>query len=100
VISLLSNIVIVPIISSSIFWGLGATVVNIFVPLQIIYLIPYIQLTVFKNLVMMSSSVEMVELGINEGVFAVAVYLLLFLFCLYNYPIEPSNYYSLQAKKI
>lgn len=100
VISLLSNIVIVPIISSSIFWGLGATVINIFLPLQILYLIPYIQLTVFKNLVMLSSSVEMVELRINGGVFAVAVYLLLFLFCLYNYPIEPSNYYSLQSKKI
>jgi competence protein ComEC len=100
VISLLSNIVIVPIIGSSIFWGLGATVINIFIPLEILYLIPYIQLTVFKNLVMLSSSVEMVELQINGGVFAIAVYLLLFLFCLYNYPIDSSNYYNLQSKKI
>jgi len=100
VVSILSNIVIVPIISSSIFWGLGATMVNIFISAPLLYLVPYIQLNIFKNFVLLSSNVKMVEIGVNGVLFAFVLYFLLFLFCLYRYPIDSSNYYILNSKKV
>lgn len=100
VISLISNIVIVPIIGSSIFWGIGATVVNIFVSAQLLYVVPYIQLNIFKNLILLSSNVKMAQIGINGLIFALVVYSMLFLFCLYRYPIDSSNYYILKSKKM
>ena len=100
VISLLSNIVIVPIIGSSIFWGIGATAVNIFVSAQLLYIVPYIQLNIFKNLVLLSSNVKMAQIKVNGLIFAFVVYFLLFFFCLYKYPIDSSNYYILKSKKM
>ena len=100
IISLISNIVILPIIGSTIFWGLGITVVNIFFNLKLLYVIPYIQLSIFKYFVLMTSNIQMVEIGIDGYIFAVSVYILLLLFCLYRYPVSSNNYYLLLSKKI
>jgi len=100
VISLLSNIVILPIIGSSIFWGIGATVVNIFLSAKLLYTVPYIQLNIFKNLVLLSSNIKMTQVKVNGLIFAFIIYFLLFLFCLYRYPIDSSNYYFSKSKKI
>lgn len=98
-ISLISNIIVIPIISQTIFWGLGITVINIFFNLKILFLIPYIQLSIFKYFVMISSNVKMVELGVNKYIFTIFIYLILFLFCLYRYPVSSNNYYILLSKK-
>jgi len=99
VISLISNVIILPIVGSSIFWGLGVTFLNIFLPLKILYLIPYIQLNIFKQFVLISSNINMLEVNINKYVVGVCIYLTLFLFCLLKYPVSSNNYYILQAKK-
>lgn len=99
-ISLLSNIVLLPIVESTIFWGLGATVVNMFFPLKILFLVSYIQLNIFKKLVLLSSNIAMLEIGVNEYVFGISIYLFLFIFCILKYPISQDNYYILQAKKL
>lgn len=98
-ISLFSNIIILPIVSSSIFWGLFVTLLNIFLPLKILYLIPYIQLNIFKQFVTISSNVNMVEVNVNKYIVGICIYLFLFLFCLLKYPVSSNNYYILQAKK-
>lgn len=100
VISLLSNIIILPIVGSTIFWGLGSTLLNLFVPLKILFVIPYIQLYIFKQFVLVSSNIQMVGIGVNGTLFGVVIYLLLFLFCLLKYPVSSTNYYILQSKKI
>lgn len=99
-ISLISNILILPIISQTIFWGLGITFLNIFFNLKILFIVPYIQLSIFKYFVLMTSNINMVELEVNKYVFAIGIYLALFLFCLYKYPVSSNNYYLLLSKKI
>ncbi len=98
-ISLLSNLIVLPIVSSTIFWGLISTILNMFLPLKILYLVPYIQLNIFKQFVLISSNIQMVEIGINKYIFGIVIYLILFLFCLLKYPVSSNNYYILKAKK-
>ncbi len=97
-VSLLSNIVVVPIVNSTIFWGLGITLINIFFPLRVLYLIPYLQLSIFKYFVLISSNMEMVEVGLNKNLLAVCIYTGLFLFCLLKYPLSLNNWYMKEAK--
>lgn len=99
-ISLISNIIAVPIISSSIYWGLIGTVLNLFVSFQYIFLIPYIQLSIFKYFVLLSSNVKMAEVSINGVVVGVVMYCALILVCLIRYPIDSKNYYLLIASNI
>ena len=99
VISLVSNIVVLPIINGTIFWGLGTTLINLFLPLNILYVIPYIQLNLFKYFVLISSNIPMVEIAINKYILAVMIYLVLLLFCLYKYPVSSKNYYLILAKR-
>jgi len=99
VISLLSNIIVLPIINSTIFWGLGVTLINMLVPIPILYLIPYIQLNMFKYFVSISSNIQMVEIGVNKYVFGIGIYLLLFFFCLYKYPVSSKNHYLKISKR-
>lgn len=99
-ISLISNIIAVPIISSSIYWGLAGTVLNFFLSFQYIFLIPYIQLSIFKYFVLLSSNVKMAEVSINGNVVGVVMYSILLLVCLIRYPIDSKNYYLVKASKI
>ncbi|HNW23809.1 MAG TPA: hypothetical protein PKH06_03585, partial [Candidatus Dojkabacteria bacterium] len=80
--------------------GLGITFLNIFFNLKILFIVPYIQLSIFKYFVLMTSNINMVELEVNKYVFAIGIYLFLFLFCLYKYPVSSNNYYLLLSKKI
>lgn len=100
VISLISNIVILPIISSTIFWGLISTFINLFLPLKWLFTIPYIQLNIFKEYVLLTSNIKMVEIGIDKYIFSIGIYLVVCIFCLLRYPISKSNYYLLKAKKL
>ena len=101
VISVISNILIIPIISGSIFWGLGATLLNfIFPSLKLLFLIPYVQLLIFKYFVQISSNIDMVELSINPYIFGIFIYLSIFIFCLIKYPISSSNYYISRVRYI
>ncbi len=99
-ISLVSNIIAVPIISSSIYWGLIGTIVNLFISFQYIFLIPYIQLSIFKYFVLISSNVKMATVSINGNAVGGVMYSILLLVCLIRYPIDSNNYYLLKAKKI
>ena len=99
VISLLSNMIVLPIISSTIFWGLGVTLINIFIQIPILYLIPYIQLNIFKYFVLISSNIQMVDININKYIFGVGIYAFLFLFCLYKYPVSSKNHYLKISKR-
>ena len=99
-ISLISNIIVVPIISSSIYWGLVGTVLNIFLHFQYIFLIPYLQLSIFKYFVLLSSNVKMAEVSINGAVVGAVMYSILVLVCLIRYPIDSKNYYLVKASQI
>jgi ComEC/Rec2-related protein len=98
-ISLLSNIVVVPIINSTIFWGLGATFINLLVSLKSIYIFPYIQLNIFKNFIILISTVDMIEVGINKVLLAVFVYTSLLIYSLMKYPVSLSNWYLKEGSK-
>jgi len=100
VISIISNIIVLPIISQTIFWGLGITLLNIMFNIKVLFVIPYIQLSIFKYYVLMTSNIQMVEIGINKYIFGICIYLILLLFCLYRYPVSSNNYYLLLSKKI
>ena len=99
IISLMSNVVVLPIINSTIFWGSGVTLLNFLLPLKILYVIPYIQLNIFKYFVLISSNIQMVEIGVNKYIFAVVIYSVLLLFCLVKYPVSSKNYYLICAKR-
>lgn len=96
-IAVLANVIILPIIASTIFWGLGATIINIFVRIDILYTVSYLQLNIFKNFVSVLSKVDMLEMKSDGNV--LLLYIFLFLFCLLKYPVSSNNYYILQAKK-
>lgn len=100
VISIISNIIVLPIISQTIFWGLGITLINIIFNIKILFVIPFIQLSIFKYFVIMTSNIQMVELGVDKYIFGICIYLLLLLFCLYKYPVSSNNYYLLLSTKI
>jgi ComEC/Rec2-related protein len=98
-ISILSNSIVVPIINSTIFWGLGITFLNIFLNLKPLFIIPYIQLNIFKSMVFLMSKVEMVSIDINVSFLTTMIYVFLFLFCLFKYPVSSPNYYLINAKR-
>lgn len=98
-ISLLSNILVVPIVNSTMFWGIWVTLINLVFNLKILYIFPYIQLNIFKTLVLMSSNIKMVDININGYFFAICIYVLLFVFCICKYPVSSKNHYIYLSKK-
>lgn len=99
-ISILMNIIVVPVLASTIFWGLLSTIIGLIIPIKFLFLIPYIQLNIFKKLVILSSTIPMVNIGINEYIVVFGVYLFLIIFCLLKFPLSYDNYYYLKAKRL
>lgn len=98
-VSMLSNLLATPIIQSTIYWGLAITSLTLISDIfKILYLIPYLQLTIFKYIVEISSVVPMVEVNFDTKIFVPAIYILLFLFALLKYPISDENYYIKKGK--
>lgn len=98
-VSLVSNVLVIPVINSTIFWGIWVTLINWVLDLKILYLIPYIQLNIFKNLVLMSSNIKMVDINVNGYILSICMYLVLFIFCLLKYPVSSKNHYIYLSKK-
>jgi competence protein ComEC len=94
VISILSNIVAVPIVQSTIYLGLLA---NIFKPM---YFLVYIQLNIFRYIVEISSRIDLISITGNTNIFVYSLLLFLVIFCIYRYPIQNENYYIKKAKNI
>lgn len=98
-VSMLSNLLATPIIQTTIYWGLAITFLTVLSDIfKILYLIPYIQLTIFKYIVEISSIVPMVEIDFKTNIFVPAIYISLFLFSLLKYPISDENYYIKKAR--
>ena len=99
IVSIISNIIIIPIVNSTMFWGLGATIINIFVKIKILYLVPYIQLSIFKYLVTIASNIEMLELNVRKELLVLSIYTVLVLFCFLRYPVSQDNWYLKKVAK-
>jgi ComEC/Rec2-related protein len=98
-VSIFTNFLIIPIIQTTIFWGLGITLINIlFSNASFLYIVPYLQLVLFKHIVMIMGSIPMLEVNISPSLFAFLIYLIIFIFCIYYYPISNDNYYFKKAK--
>ena len=98
-VSMLSNLLATPIIQSTIYWGLAITSLTLISDIfKILYLIPYLQLAIFKYIVGISSIVPMIEVNFDTKIFIPAIYLFLFIFCLLKYPISDENYYIKKGK--
>lgn len=98
-VSMLSNLLATPIIQSTIYWGLAITSLTVINDMfRILYLIPYLQLTIFKYIVEISSVIPMIEVNVGTKIFVPAIYSLLFFLILLKYPISDENYYIKKAK--
>ncbi|NLZ24423.1 ComEC family competence protein [Candidatus Dojkabacteria bacterium] len=99
IVSLLSNSIAVPIVNSTIFWGLGSTLLNMFFDAKFLYLIPFLQLNIFKSFVQFLSRVKMFECDMGSPSLFLIIYLFLFFLSLYRYPVSSNNYYLNRVKQ-
>jgi ComEC/Rec2-related protein len=100
IVSVLTNVLVVPIIQSTIFWGLGITIINLLIPIKILYIVPYLQIKVFKYIVDLTSLVPMLEVNISPLLISLSIYISIALFCLLKYPISNENYYLRKSFRI
>lgn len=101
VVSIASNILAAPVIQSTIYWGIFATVFNLFSnTFHFLYFFAYVQLNIFRYIVEISSLVNPVLIHSNTEVFVYILVGVLFFFCLLKYPLSNENYYWKRAKGI
>jgi competence protein ComEC len=98
--SIPSNILILPIVESTMFWGVLALILNIFNPVvsKVAFLVSYVQLKYFELVVSFVGSLGVGYSDISSfagGILSVSIILVTICFCIYFYPInnEVDNYY-------
>lgn len=99
-VSILVNFLVLPVIESTMIWGILSVIsYMIFPSCRILLLVPYLQLLVFKNIVLLFSHVPTLNIVINPVVLLLVSYIFLILFCISMYPIknEKYNYYIKKA---
>lgn len=99
-VSVLANFLVLPIIESTMIWGLLSVLTYLIFPsFNLLFTPPYLQLLVFKYVITLLSPIKSVELVIKPVVLISIAYTLLFTFCLLKYPIENEkrNYYFKKA---
>ncbi len=99
-VSVLSNLAVGPIIEGTIYWGLLSVFLSyIFPNISLIYIIPYLQLNIFKKIINLSSIFPELSIENNSYLYCAILVFLISIFCLWFYQISDRNYYLKQSRR-
>ena len=101
-VSIFANVLVLPLTESTMLYGtlalLGSFLGKNFS--KILFSIPYIQLRVFQRIVEFLGSIEWGYLDVSTGWVGWLIAILLFLFCIYFYPLDKESYYVKRLKDL
>ncbi len=100
IISILSNILVGPIIEGTVYWGLATVFLSyIFPNSNIIYVVPYLQLNIFKKIVNIVSLAPELSIEKYSHIFSIILVLALGIYCLLEYKVSEKNIYLMQSRR-
>lgn len=100
IISILSNLLVGPILEGTVYWGLFTVFLsNIFPNSNIIYVVPYLQLNVFKKIVNIVSLAPELSIERYSYVFSIVLIITLGIFCLLKFNVSEKNNYLIQSRR-
>jgi competence protein ComEC len=101
-VSVFANVLVLPLTESTMLYGtialLGSFVVQKLS--EILFSIPYIQLKIFQWVVEYFGSIEWGYVDVTTGWMGWLIGVLLFIFCIYVYPLDEENYYVKRLKDL
>lgn len=101
VISIITNLIAAPVVQSTIYLGLIATILNMTSSVfRFLYFFPYVQLNIFRYIVEISANIDPIIIESNVDIFVYALICILCCICILKYPISNENFYFNKAKNI
>jgi competence protein ComEC len=101
-VSIFANVLVLPLTESTMLYGtlallgsfLGRNIS------KVLFSIPYVQLRIFQRVVEFFGSIEWGYVDVSTGWVGWAIAVLLFLFCIYFYPLDKESYYVKRLKDL
>ncbi|MDD3475004.1 MAG: ComEC/Rec2 family competence protein [Candidatus Dojkabacteria bacterium] len=101
IVSIFSNILVLPLTETTMLYGSIAVLGSFFNNNSlstILFSIPFVQLKLFEYIVNFFGGLKWGYLDINKTWFGILIGVILFIFCIYLYPINEENYYVKRFK--
>jgi competence protein ComEC len=101
-VSVFANVLVLPLTESTMLYGtlalLGSFLVKNFS--KVLFSIPYIQLKIFQRVVEFFGGIEWGYVDVDSSWVGLLIGVLLFVFCIYFYPVDKESYYVKRFKDI
>jgi ComEC/Rec2-related protein len=101
-VSVFANVLVLPLTESTMLYGTLALLGSFLVKnlSKVLFSIPYIQLKIFQRVIEFFGSIEWGYVDVDSSWVGLLIGVLLFVFCIYFYPVDRESYYVKRFKDI